>query len=92
LSADALTDGFSGADLASLVREAAVSALKERREQTSSQPTSSGPLLVHNGHFHQAFGKVRPSVSAAQRKMYDRMSERLSTSRARVTDPTEPPV
>ena len=50
----------SGADLAALVREASVSALREFMTVTPS----SGRIEVHTKHFESAFTKVKPSVSA----------------------------
>ena len=51
---------FSGADLAALVREAAVATLKEFMETT--HPASETPA-VGSQHFDVAFRKVKPSVS-----------------------------
>lgn len=53
---------FSGADLAALVREASVQALKEfiRKEV---YPDNSRPIQLKREHFEEAFNKLRPSVS-----------------------------
>jgi ribosome biogenesis ATPase len=51
---------LSGADLAALVREASVSAL---REHLSTNGTDKC-ITVHQRHFEKALEKVRPSVSA----------------------------
>lgn len=51
--------GYTGADLAALVREAGIEALKEH--MTAS--TTSTKLLVCNKHFSKALEKIRPSVS-----------------------------
>ena len=50
---------FSGADLAALVREASVTALREFI--TSNQPHQQ--VCVSKRHFDVAFAKVKPSVS-----------------------------
>lgn len=52
---------FSGADLAALVREASVSALKEAITKQGTQ--SSQVITVKGEHFETAFKKVKPSVS-----------------------------
>ena len=51
----AACDGFSGADLAALVREAAMAALQE-------VPPGGERPVVQKAHFDQAAAKVRPSV------------------------------
>lgn len=51
--------GYTGADLAALVREAGIEALKEI--MTGSNTTSK--LVVSNRHFLKALEKIRPSVS-----------------------------
>jgi ribosome biogenesis ATPase len=51
--------GYTGADLAALVREAGIEALKEF--MTASNTTTK--LVVSNKHFSKALEKIRPSVS-----------------------------
>jgi ribosome biogenesis ATPase len=51
--------GYTGADLAALVREAGIEALKEI--MTGSNTTRK--LVVSNRHFLKALEKIRPSVS-----------------------------
>ena len=51
---------FRGADLAALVREASIAALK----QAISAGTGHGDIRVSRQHFDMAFTKVKPSVSA----------------------------
>jgi ribosome biogenesis ATPase len=51
--------GYTGADLAALVREAGIEALKEI--MTCSNTTRK--LVVSNKHFLKALEKIRPSVS-----------------------------
>ena len=65
---------FSGADLASLVREASVNALREFMSTGQSKEKS---LLVSNRHFEAAFKKVKPSVSIKDQKVYERIKERV---------------
>lgn len=85
---DPRADGFSGADLANLAREAAVSALKAAlalaRSTQSDSELASGvavtppKVLVTQAHFLQALDKTSPSVSAAQRAKYRTLRSRLS--------------
>lgn len=57
-----LLEGYSGADLASVVREAACLALREEKKE----------VLVTQAHLLHAGGKVRASVTREQREHYDR--------------------
>jgi transitional endoplasmic reticulum ATPase len=56
------TEGFSGADLEALVREAAMNALR--------QDSQAGH--VEAKHFDHAFEEVKPSVSEEEAKSYDK--------------------
>jgi ribosome biogenesis ATPase len=73
-------DGYSGADLAALVREAGVIALKrtlgtlEDREEQIDVPMVS----VSISDFEKASNKVGPSVSAAQRKKYEALRSKFA--------------
>lgn len=60
------TEGFSGADLAMVVREAAGQVLREGVEEE----------FLYHRHFLMALGKIRPSVSKEQNKMYFDMKMR----------------
>lgn len=85
VAADARADRFSGADLANLAREAAVSALKaalavEKSVGSSQSMARSVPsrVLVTQTDFWYALDKTSPSVSAAQRAKYRALRNRLS--------------
>ena len=52
---------FSGADLAALVREASICALKEAILNKGKQPSNA--ITVRGEHFDAAFKKVKPSVT-----------------------------
>jgi SpoVK/Ycf46/Vps4 family AAA+-type ATPase len=54
------TEGFSGADLAMVVREAAAQVLRENCEES----------CVYFRHFWKALEKIRPSVSKLQNQVY----------------------
>ena len=88
--------GFSGADLASLVREASVQALKEKIDQDQwsagrSEPNST--ILVMKKHFISALSRLRPSVSRKDQKMYDSLRLKLRSSRGHLKgeEPKEEP-
>merc|ERR1719186_2363000 len=65
---DKRCEGFSGADMSALVREASMSALKQHLRW---KPTS--PIVVGKSHFNDAFHRVKPSVSGKDRQKYDAM-------------------
>ncbi|TKY89196.1 hypothetical protein EX895_001727 [Sporisorium graminicola] len=93
---DAKLEGFSGADLAALVREAAVLALREtilfRNSQSTPAPASGSAkkakkaeqegvkVLVMQAHFVAALAKIQPSVSAQQRRKYLSLRQKLQGS------------
>lgn len=53
--------GYTGADLAALIREASISALKNFMIHNIRDPDV--PAIVTMEHFKQAIKKIRPSVS-----------------------------
>lgn len=73
--------GFSGADLASLVREASVIALKERLEQSMDADGLSETMEVERRHFMASLSRVQPSVSRKDQRMYDSLRLKLRSSR-----------
>lgn len=75
IATSAQLTGFSGADLAALVREACVEALKEGLRD------GGGARKVGVRHFEAAIRQVQPSVSAKDQKMYDALRLRLRSSR-----------
>jgi ribosome biogenesis ATPase len=54
-----LTEGYTGADLAGLVRQASLQTLKESIDGDSD---STDDLKVHKGHFVDAIKVLKPSV------------------------------
>ncbi|XP_028392638.1 nuclear valosin-containing protein-like isoform X2 [Dendronephthya gigantea] len=91
IAADERCSGFSGADLAALVREASVNSLRERMKGYQG---TSGLMLDANGpdviqqdtivgvamrHFDAAFKKIKPSVSEKDQLVYKYMQERMET-------------
>ena len=59
------TEGFSGADLAMVVREAANQVLRE----------NEGETFITQRHFDKALDKIRPSVSPQQNQVYINMKK-----------------
>nr|CAH0102978.1 unnamed protein product [Daphnia galeata] len=76
---DPKLDGYTGADLSSLVKESATQALQEfvfgRGE--AGNDVELGNVSVHLRHFQAAITKIRPSVNEKDRKHYAGMSNRL---------------
>ncbi|KZS92002.1 AAA-domain-containing protein [Sistotremastrum niveocremeum HHB9708] len=89
-------EGFSGADLAALVREAAVIALRSHLpDLTTSTATAAdegegGEIAVGVQHFEKALEKVGPSVSMLQRRRYENLKNKLSN--AGVPEKAVPPI
>ncbi|OCH94848.1 AAA-domain-containing protein [Obba rivulosa] len=76
-------EGYSGADLASLVREAGVAALKRTLGALDAMEENAGiggeaQVTVTVDDFVRALDKVQPSVSAAQRRKYESLRSKLS--------------
>ncbi|KAK4684147.1 ribosome biogenesis ATPase, partial [Tremellales sp. Uapishka_1] len=83
LTSDAC-EGFSGADIAALVREAATLALRGALEQIGafeSEENENVPppdVRVSTEHFELAAKKTNPSVSKEQRNKYERMRDKYA--------------
>ncbi|KDR78706.1 hypothetical protein GALMADRAFT_223961 [Galerina marginata CBS 339.88] len=79
-------DGYSGADLAALVREAGVAALKRTLGALDEMEdnTASPKILVGVDDFVEALDKVSPSVSAAQRRKYQNLRSKFAGLPVRV--------
>ena len=73
------TDGYVGADIEALVREAKLAAMREfirLMEGRSSQEINEAVanLRVTKAHFDEAFTRVRASVNREAREMYEQQS------------------
>lgn len=84
IASDTRCEGFSGADLGALVREAAVAALTQalpssiEEENDEMVSTKEKPVvLIKAAHFEKALSKVFPSVSAQQRRKYENLRNRF---------------
>lgn len=72
-------DGYSGADLAALVREAGVCALKKVLEDTqATSEMDGGDLTVGLPEFENALSNLGPSVSPAQRRKYEALRSKFA--------------
>ncbi|KAJ1962959.1 Ribosome biogenesis ATPase rix7, partial [Dipsacomyces acuminosporus] len=79
VASDARCSGFSGADIAGLIREAAVAALrsvffdKSSASEQASVPNAKRKqtILVTKSHFDAALSRTTPSVSASDMKRYE---------------------
>lgn len=78
IAKDERTDGMSGADLASLVREAGVSRI--RSCFYGSAPDSNEKVIVGQRDFEVALGKVRPSVLKNMRKKYELLKVKFGSA------------
>lgn len=73
ISSDSRTEGFTGADLQSLVNQAKKSALKDRVFGRIKEDES---VKLKGIHFEEAFNNVKPSVSKSEMVKYERMKEK----------------
>ncbi|KAJ0394969.1 hypothetical protein P43SY_010125 [Pythium insidiosum] len=78
IAMDPRCEGFSGADLSALSREAGIAALREI--DLASAPTEA--LAIQHRHFVQAFETVFPSVSRADQRLFDKMKKNLRRARS----------
>ena len=81
LAEDARCTGFTGADLAALVREAGTCALR-RLVASSAVISIETPPSIVTADFEMAFGKVFPSVSPRDLNRYRGMQKKLRGARA----------
>lgn len=71
-------NGYSGADLAALVREAGVQALKDLVVKSEVDPAAD--VCVTLEHFERALKIIRPSVSLQDQKHYESLKKRFTVS------------
>ncbi|QQP32327.1 Nuclear VCPlike, partial [Caligus rogercresseyi] len=72
------SEGYTGADISALVREASISAFKE----FSLRPKTlmKVPTRVAKRHFQKAKCRIRPSVSKEDRIKYETMKRKYSAA------------
>ena len=66
------TERFSGADLSSLVKEACINAIEDKRKVD----------FVSMKHFMDALKNIKPSVSVEDQKRYEKLKENLIESKS----------
>lgn len=83
---DTRCEGFSGADLSALVREAGIAALRETDlvagMATATTTATTTQLSINARHFDKAFETVFPSVSRADQRLFDKMKKNLRRARS----------
>lgn len=84
LGAHRRCDGYSGADLAALVKEAAIAALGE------CAPDDDEPPIVRLCHFELALARIAPSVTKRDEARYLAIRHRMHASRIREADTVLP--
>ncbi|XP_058828935.1 nuclear valosin-containing protein-like [Topomyia yanbarensis] len=81
-----LTEGYTGADLAGLVRQASLQTLKDSIAACSSEDNSSAEaeeqLTVGLVHFQAAIRNIKPSVNEEDKKHYERLKLKYGTPAA----------
>lgn len=70
-----ITEGFTGADLDGLIRQASLQALKESIDVEED----GGELKVHKSHFFDALRKLKPSVGEHDRKNYEKLRDKYGS-------------
>ena len=70
---DKRCNGYSGADIQALVREASIEALKQR---ISGVIAPEDKIRVTGIHFETALTKIKPSISREEMEKYDKMKRR----------------
>eukprot|EP00300_Choanocystis_sp_HF-7_P037017 c5299_g1_i1.p1 GENE.c5299_g1_i1~~c5299_g1_i1.p1 ORF type:complete len:884 (-),score=162.64 c5299_g1_i1:47-2506(-) len=91
IAADPRCEGFSGADITGLVREAAVSALRDTITAKRSNLPAPPIVQVHFHHFERAFEHVFASVSRKDQQVYSRLQTTLRQARTRLPRSNETP-
>ena len=66
-----ITEGYSGADLANVVREAGMYAIR----------TEEDAAIVKAKHFESALDKIKPSITPEMLKAYEEYTVAMSTKR-----------
>jgi len=74
------TEGYAGADIEAICREAAILALREDMKAKE----------INKKHFEEAMQKVRPSVTEEIEKAYKELREQFSTAKAKEMQEQKP--
>ncbi|MBD3303620.1 CDC48 family AAA ATPase [Candidatus Woesearchaeota archaeon] len=76
----AMTEGYAGADIEAICREAAIIALREDMQAKE----------INKKHFEEALQKVRPSVTEDIEKAYEELKEQFKAARAKEMQQQKP--
>lgn len=81
-----LTEGYTGADLAGLVRQASLQTLKDSiaacAEDDKSPIDSEEAVQVAQAHFLEAIRNIKPSVNEEDKKHYERLKRKYGAPTA----------
>ncbi|CAN0247079.1 unnamed protein product [Ectocarpus sp. 12 AP-2014] len=88
-------EGFSGADLAALLREAGLDVLRQLKSRElivgkGAYTEKGAGTVVMATNFNNAFLRTQPSVSATDRSFYVSMKDRLCKARAHPSEALPP--
>jgi transitional endoplasmic reticulum ATPase len=79
-----ITEGYTGADIASFVSAAIMIALREHISKYNQDPTEAegyaNELRIHMRHFEEAMGKIRP-LSEQELSWYKKIAEQFDKRR-----------
>lgn len=73
----AVTDGYTGSDIAAVVREAGLLALEEHVREAEQRDGRGNPPTIRRRHLEQSLKVVDASVSPDKREYYRTLGERL---------------
>jgi transitional endoplasmic reticulum ATPase len=75
------TEGYVGADIEAVTREAAMAATRELIGMTDPEDLegSVGNVRIDDDHFEQALSEVTPSVTAETKERYEEIEERFDS-------------
>ena len=81
INKDKRMEGFSGADIAALVRESQLHALK-RLNQKEKDKEEIKDFKINMSDFEYSLGNILPSVSLNDKKKYENLKKKLQESRS----------
>ena len=80
---DKRIEGFSGADIASLVREAQLHALKRlNQKEKENENEEIKDFKINMSDFEYSLNNILPSVSLNDKKKYENLKKKLQESRS----------
>ena len=83
---DKRIEGFSGADIASLVREAQLHALKRlNQKEKENENEEIKDFKINMSDFEYSLNNILPSVSLNDKKKYENLKKKLQESRSHLT-------